>query len=91
MKILVVDDDAHILRLYEEELKEGGFSELERSMILQKVLIACGLNQDKVEEATKRFLAQNAEARDVESCQVIELDSTTSGELVSASESVLQE
>lgn len=25
MKILVVDDDAHILRLYEEELKEEGY------------------------------------------------------------------
>lgn len=42
---------------YNKELKSGGFSDMEILKIYQTVTSACGLNQDKIDEAQKRFLA----------------------------------
>ena len=45
---------------YEAELKVN-FTEIEISLIMDKVHDACGLNQTKIDEATKRFLAGREE------------------------------
>lgn len=42
---------------YKDELKAAGFSFAESAMIIRTVTDACGLNQAKIEEATKLFLA----------------------------------
>lgn len=42
---------------YQEELKKAGFSFAEVGTIVRLVSDACGLNQSKIEEATKSFLA----------------------------------
>lgn len=42
---------------YQTELLSSGFSPMEQARIVQAVTSACGLNQDKIDEATKRFLA----------------------------------
>ena len=54
-------DDPDTWRNFETELKDAGFSFAEVGLILQTVTTACGLNQSKIEEATKRFLAGQAE------------------------------
>lgn len=46
---------------YLDELKSNGFTDAEVRRILDIVYIANGLNQDKIEEATRRFLAGQAE------------------------------
>ena len=42
---------------YQKELTDAGFSFAEINMVVRLVVDACGLNQAKIEEATKRFLA----------------------------------
>jgi len=84
-------DDPSTWGLYEQELKDSGFSEMEIGLLVNTVISACGLSQDKISEATKRFLAQVEGVLDVESSPNIELHSTTSGELVNESESDPQE
>lgn len=42
---------------FQNEFKASGFSFAEIGLIIQTVTTACGLNQQKIEEATKRFLA----------------------------------
>lgn len=42
---------------YEKELKNAGFSTFEIHRILDAVITACGMNQEKIDDATKRFLA----------------------------------
>jgi len=42
---------------YRKEMTDAGFSFAEINMIVRLVIDACGLNQAKIEEATKRFLA----------------------------------
>lgn len=42
---------------FEAELRETGFSDLHVMRIFEIITTACGLNQDKINEATKRFLA----------------------------------
>ena len=40
-----------------DELKSAGFSMLEINNLIDATTTACGMNQEKIEEATKRFLA----------------------------------
>ena len=44
------------------ELIEAGFSAMELNKIMDTIMVACGLNQDKIDEATKNFLASLAAA-----------------------------
>jgi len=43
-----------------KELETSGLSQLELSKLFEIVLNACGLTQNKIDEATKRFLAGQA-------------------------------
>jgi len=45
---------------YIAELEGSGITAMEVSKLFQIVQIACGLNQDKIDEATKSFLAGQA-------------------------------
>lgn len=47
---------------YEQELRDSGFSETEMTRIINGVMIANCVNEEKVEEARKRFLAGQAAA-----------------------------
>jgi len=42
---------------YVKELEESGLTAVEASKLFEIVQVACGLNQDKIDEATKAFLA----------------------------------
>ncbi len=70
---------------YREEMKDAGLSPAEMGRIVEIVSTACGLNQDKIDEATKRFLAMEAEGHVAGSSPSIEQSNTPSGEPVSVS------
>ena len=42
---------------FRQELKDSGLTPGEIARLIDAVTTACGLNQDKIEEATRRFLA----------------------------------
>lgn len=46
---------------YVKDLETSGFSEYAIALIIGIVMIACGLNQSKIDEATKSFLAARDE------------------------------
>lgn len=46
---------------FNKEFEDSGLTAVEVNAILNAVLDACGLNQKKIDEATKRFLAGQAE------------------------------
>jgi hypothetical protein len=48
---------------YQNEMKEAGFAPAEINRIVNCVMDACGLNQTKIDEATKRFLAGQAKGQ----------------------------
>jgi hypothetical protein len=50
---------------YIKELGQS-FTDNECNLIYNLVLTACGLNQEKIDEATKRFLAGQAQAQDTQ-------------------------
>lgn len=52
---------------YRSEMTASGFSPIESGRIIMAVTEACGLNQDKIDEATERFLAEEAAANAEES------------------------
>jgi len=66
---------------YHTEL-QSAFSSGEIARILGIVTEACGLNQDKIDEATKRFLAGQGAVLDAENSQDSEQSTTQSGEHV---------
>jgi len=70
---------------YQEEMKEGGLSPAEIQRIEACVSNACGLNQAKIDEATNRFLAGQAQVHAEESSQSSAPTNTPSGEPASAS------
>lgn len=45
---------------YQNEMTDSGLTHAEVAAIFEKVTSACGLNQNKIEEATKAFLAGQA-------------------------------
>lgn len=42
---------------FTKEIVDSGLSSIELNKLYETIMIACGLTQDKIEEATKRFLA----------------------------------
>lgn len=52
-----VTNDPSTWNLWETELEEAGFSSIEKNKIFDLVQTACGMNQTKIDEATKSFLA----------------------------------
>lgn len=65
---------------YTKEMTESGLSAGETARIISIVMEACGLNQNKIDEATKRFLATQGAAPDTVSSQNTVPNSTPSGE-----------
>ncbi|RLF64635.1 MAG: hypothetical protein DRN30_05235 [Thermoplasmata archaeon] len=49
--------DPETFNNYDKEFRAAGFSSMEIAMIVNKVTDTCGLNSEKVEAATKAFLA----------------------------------
>lgn len=70
---------------YESEMAEAGLSPAEIDRIKAAVIDACGLNQAKIDEATKRFLAGQAAAHAAASSPSIAPSDTPSGEPANAS------
>ena len=65
---------------FEEELRASGFSMGEISRIMGEINIVCGLDQDKIDEATAAFLASEEEPQNNESSPSEEQQSTPPGE-----------
>jgi hypothetical protein len=49
---------------YQQEMQDSGLSMGEVSRIVSIIMDACGLNQQKIDEATKRFLAGQAKEQE---------------------------
>jgi len=58
----VVDGDPETWKNYETELKEANFSAREIDRIIEGVTTSCGLNENKIKEATQSFLAGRVQA-----------------------------
>jgi hypothetical protein len=71
--------------LYKEEMQTGGLAPAEVQRIELCVTNACGLNQSKIDEATNRFLAGQAQVRAAESSPSSAPTNTPSGEPANAS------
>jgi hypothetical protein len=78
-------DDPETFSNYKNEMKEAGLSPAEIAMIQAVVTDACGLNQVKIEQATKAFLAGQGQGHEDKSSPVSEPSSTPSGEPANAS------
>jgi hypothetical protein len=61
---------------YMDELREAGFSEVEVNRVVQGVMDANCLNEDRIEEARQRFLASQQEALEKSSTLADEPSST---------------
>ena len=79
-------NDSDTYGQWQNELYEAGFSEAEIARVLNGVMIACGLDESKVEAARKRFLTGRQEEALALSSPEDEALNTQSGELVSDSE-----
>lgn len=73
-------EDPNTWLLYDKELREAGFSDIEVGRVINGVMAANCLNDTKMEEARKRFLAGQAAQRLVSVSQTDGQDSTPSGE-----------
>lgn len=65
---------------FQKEFKYSGFSIVETSTILNAIMEACGLNQEKIDMATKSFLAGQVVAPGNALSQDLEQSATPSGE-----------
>ncbi len=72
-------DDPKTWKEYRDEMQTAGLSPGEIARIEMCVTDACGLNQSKIDEATKRFLAGQAQVSENESSPSSELKTTPSG------------
>jgi len=72
-------DDPSTWENYKKEMQTGGLSPGEVARIETCVTDACGLNQAKIDEATQRFLAGQAQAASAGSSQNSGQPSTPSG------------
>lgn len=72
---------------WEDELKEAGLSDFERKRIFTLTMNANSLNEAKMDEARKAFLAMQEDQSRRLSSQVDEPNSTQNGELVNDSAS----
>ena len=77
-------DDPSTWKNYRKEMQDAGISPGEIGRIEMIVTDACGLNQAKIDEATKRFLAGQAQVPAAPSSPSSEPQPTPSGEAVSA-------
>ncbi len=59
----VVADDPKTWGNFQTELTESGFSGVEITRLIGCVISVCGLDQEKIDKATKDFLATAAETR----------------------------
>ena len=57
-------DDSSTWPNYEDELQNSGLTTVEVAAIIEAVVKACGLDQAKIEQATKDFLAGQQETPD---------------------------
>jgi hypothetical protein len=80
----IVANDPTTWGNFEKELIDSGLSTAEIARIIDGVLSACGLNQVKIEQATKDFLAGLEEMQNVQSSPIIVQQDTQSGEPVNA-------
>lgn len=71
---------------YTNELQASGLTQGEIAAIMNAIIEVCGLNQQKIDEATKSFLAGQDEVKQNASSQNIERIDTPSGEPPSDSE-----
>ena len=88
---LVDESDPNTWELYEKELQNSGFSELEINRIVGGCISANGMNESKIEYAKQRFLQVQQASRELKSSLPVELDSMLLGEPASDLESTLQE
>lgn len=70
------DNDPSTWSNYQQEMKEAGISIAEQARIIDAVMTASGLNQDKIDEATKAFLAMEQKLRESASFQEVGAAST---------------
>lgn len=70
---------------FRDEMRKAGLSSAEISRIVGAVTTACGLNQEKIDEATRRFLADQEAALESSTSQTTEQQNMPSGEPVNAS------
>lgn len=59
---LTIDPSTWVWANLENEFSDSGFTRAEFAKISSVALVACGLSMEKIEEATKTFLAQRAAA-----------------------------
>lgn len=69
---------------YKSEMSDAGITPNEIASLQALVTDACGLNQRKIEQATKAFLAGQGQEQSEKSSPTIEQNSMPSGEPVSA-------
>lgn len=79
-------DDPSTWHLFEEELKESGFSTVEIYRIMEGAMDANCLNEQKLNEARTSFLASQQAVIDQSSSPTDELSDTQSGEPANASD-----
>ena len=76
----VVDTDPTTWGNYATELEEAGFSDMQVGKIIDAVVLASGLDETKITEATNSFLASAVEEVARQSTPSSELQNTVSGE-----------
>jgi hypothetical protein len=81
---MVDETDPSTWMLFEKELKESGFSELEINRIVNGVFSANGLNEAKIDAAKQRFLLVQQARQEQQSSLVDALDSMLPGEPANA-------
>lgn len=79
-------DDPNSWPGYYDELRDAGFTESEIVRVIQAVMVANALDDAKLEEARKRFLASRGARAAASSSPVAEPSSTPSGEPASDSD-----
>lgn len=65
-------DDPNTFKNYESDLQNAGITIFEISRIIDSIMDINGLNEDRIEEARKRFLAQELGVVDKQSTSVVE-------------------
>jgi hypothetical protein len=78
-------EDSGTWHLYEEELRQSGFGQFEINKIIKGVWAANCLDEEKLQQARKRFLAGNQELPKASLSQTGEHTNTQSGEPVNGS------
>jgi len=73
-------NDHNTFQNWQKELQEAQFTVAEIARIMAGVHEACGLSQERIDEARERFLAGLLEALDKQFSPSIELPSTPSGD-----------